>query len=154
VFSSYTSSQGSTQNEESSSASSSSEEDEKFQIRIRPAGAAGSAQGSSLGLNMSRTSLGDQSDAGSIVSSSSNLNRIVPLLPRPPRTAAEIEELRLRRLSSDTASITRSVKDDESSSGDENKPPVRRVGTMSKKTEDSSYAVRELVCCFNKNFTI
>jgi hypothetical protein len=146
MFSSYTSSQASSQNEESSS---SSEEDEKFQIKIRPAD--GTGTGSSLGLNSSRTSLGDyNSDAVSMASGMGSAGVYkIPLLPRPPRTANEIEELRQRRLSSDTASITRSIKndDDESSSGDDetNRQPRRSVVTKQKSSnnnnEGNSYAV-------------
>lgn len=58
------------------------------------------------------------SDAVSIGSNTGSAYKI-PLLPRPPRTAQEIEELRQRRMSSDSnASISRSIKsrDDESSS--------------------------------------
>lgn len=42
-----------------------------------------------------------------------------PLLPRPPKNAQEVEELRQRRRSSDTASITQSLKADDESSDDE-----------------------------------
>ena len=46
----------------------------------------------------------------------------VPLLPKPPKSVEEIEELRIRRQSSDTGSITRSIK--ESSSSDDESPIV------------------------------
>lgn len=67
---------------------------------------------------------------------------MVPLLPRPPRTAQEVEELRQRRRSSDTGSLTQSVKaDDESSSGDEefekSKANVHRKESSTKNEEDN-----------------
>jgi hypothetical protein len=109
--SSYNSSQASSQNELSSSSSESDDEQQKFQIRIRPKAAAASS------LNQSKQSLDDNSSVYSM--SSSTFNK-VPLLPKPPQTAKEIEEFRQRRLSSSSnASITRSLKDGDSSSSEE-----------------------------------
>lgn len=82
--------------EAESSSSSDENETQMFQVRIRP-------------------------KANKQENSETN-KPFVPLLPKPPKSAEEIEELRIRRQSSETGSITRSIK--ESSSSDDESPIV------------------------------
>ena len=102
------------QGEDESSSSSDDDDDEqqKFQIRIRPKSQKLSA-----------------SDAGGgTEGSTAKPAMFVPLLPRPPKSPQEIEEFRQRRYSSDNASITKSIKEDESSDDAENTPKKNIVG--------------------------
>ena len=68
----------------------------------------------------------------------------IPLLPRPPKTAGEIEELRQRRMSSDSGtSVTRSLgslKADESSSEDD-APKMRRGNRADASESAAGYGV-------------
>ena len=89
-----------TQNKPDSPSSSEDEDSsQKFQIRIRPR-------------------------PQKVLGGSEEVNEIkavpIPLLPRPPKSLQEIEEFRQRRNSSGAASITQSLKDEESS--DDEKP--------------------------------
>jgi hypothetical protein len=88
----------STANSTQESSSSSEEEEEKIQIRIRP---------------KSQPKAESGADTGSAKPS------FVPLLPKPPKSQQEMEEFRQRRRSSESGSITRSIKDDEESSDDD-----------------------------------
>ena len=90
-------------NQTEESSSSSEEDEEKFKIKI-----------------------------GEQTSPQSNTNTFVPLLSRPPQSADEIEQFRQRRLSSDTASITRSIKDDSESSDDDINRKTIQVETAKK----------------------
>jgi hypothetical protein len=104
----YKISDGSSTGGEQASSSSSSDDEEqemKFQIRIRPKPKMGSG---------STYNSGNESDTSELRATPA---AFVPLLPRPPSTQKEIEELRQRRMSggSETGSTRRSLKDDESS---------------------------------------
>lgn len=91
-------SRGSSQGESTSSSDSNDDDEQKIQIKIRP-------KSSKL-----------DSDGTSATSGDNVKSAFVPLLPRPPRNAQEIEEFRQRRRSSDSASITRSIKEDDDES--------------------------------------
>ncbi len=101
-------------NQTEESSSSSEEDEEKFKIKI-----------------------------GEQTLSQSNNNTFVPLLSRPPQSADEIEQFRQRRLSSDTASITRSIKDDSESSDDGINRKTIQVETVKKDINNQEENIRK-----------
>lgn len=65
----------------------------------------------------------------------------MPLLPRPPKNAQEVEELRQRRRSSDTQSVTHSLKaDDESSDDDDDKFAKSKAALSGNSAADTAAA--------------
>ncbi len=73
-------------NQHDSTSSSSEDDEQKFQIRIRP-----------------------KSQRKSVTSATIDSPKCAPLLPKPPKTAQELDEFRQRRLSSGAESMTRSM---------------------------------------------
>ena len=117
----YSSSQG-VDIESSSSLSDDDDDDVQliFQIRIRPKSQKISIENTQTAANA--ITLGGGGGGGVTPTMASTPTTFVPLLPRPPRSAQEIEEFRQRRYSSENGgSTTRSIKngDDEESSDDD-----------------------------------
>lgn len=123
-------------NGESSSSSDDDDDDDiqKFQIKINPRQA-------SSGRGRSTSNSNNPSDIEYDAIDSASSTRFIPLLPRPPETAREIEEFRRRRTSSGAESITtRSIRENQSSDEEQTTNVVTET-----KTEKTSTARKESV---------